>query len=134
GPGRQEEDVARAECIDHRRDLGARVRLIAAHARQPNAVLAVGVLNQPRAIESVVGGAAPDVGRAEGLDGGLDHIGGIAADRRGWSRGRKLGRNAVPASPPSPPSPSPPPPQGHPAPGPPPLSRLAARNPEPAPP
>src|SRR5205823_11768333 len=90
----------------------ARVRLIAAHARQPNAVLAVGVLNQPRAIESVVGGAAPDVGRAEGLDGGLDHIGGIAADRRGWSRGRKLGRNAVPASPPSSRPPPPPPPPG----------------------
>src|SRR3989454_1273020 len=58
GPGRQEEDITRTESVDYRRDLGPPVRLIAAHARQPNAVLAVGVLNQPRAIESVVGRAA----------------------------------------------------------------------------
>src|SRR5205823_8766617 len=108
----------------------ARVRLIAAHARQPNAVLAVGVLNQPRAIESVVGGAAPDIGRAEGLDGGLDHIGGIAADRRRWSSGRKLGRNAVPASPPSSPTPSPS--EGHSEHGTHPFARVVAGIPEPA--
>src|SRR5205814_7883958 len=111
-------------------------RLIAAHARQPNAMLAVRVLNQSRAVEPVVGRPAPDVGRAEGLDGGLDHIGGIAADRRGWRRGRKLGRSAVLASPPSssPPPPPPPPPPRHPQHGTPPPPPAPSPVPETPPP
>ena len=130
GAGGEQEDVSRTEGVDQGRDLGPRARLVAAHARQPNAMLTVRVLNQSRAVEPVVGRPAPDVGRAEGLDGGLDHIGGIAADRRGWRSGRKLGRSAVPASPPSSPSPSSS--QGHSEHGTHAFARVAARIPEPA--
>src|SRR2546427_2133213 len=63
GTGGEQEDISRAEGVDEGRDLGSRARLIAAHARQPNAVLAVCVLNQSRAVESVVGRPAPDVRR-----------------------------------------------------------------------
>src|SRR5207237_10105425 len=80
-----------------------------------DAVLTVGVLNQSRAIEPFVRRPAPDVRRAEGFDGGLDHVPRVAAERRGRRRRWELGRTTVPASLPSPPltpppSPSPRPP------------------------
>src|SRR5205814_6958180 len=85
--------------------------LIAAHARQADTVLTVGVLNQSRAIEPVVRRAAPDVRRPQRLDGGLHHVHGIAADRGGGQWRRKVGGTggATPA-PSAPPSPLPPPP------------------------
>src|SRR6266704_2666041 len=60
GPRGEQQDVSRAEGVDERGDLASGARLIATHARQPNAVLPVGVLNQPRAIEPVVGRTTPD--------------------------------------------------------------------------
>src|SRR2546425_674842 len=102
GTGRQKQDVTGAECVDHRRDLGARVRLIAAHARQANAVLAVGVLNQPRAVESVVGRAAPDVRRSQRFERRLHHFARVTGDRHGRQGRRQVRRGAVPTPPSSP--------------------------------
>src|SRR4029077_6159406 len=95
----EEQHVTGTERIHHGSDLGAGAGLIAAHARQADAVLTVGILNQARAIEPVVRPPAPDVRCAEGLDGGLHHVAGVAADGRGGGGGRQLGRTAVPASP-----------------------------------
>src|SRR5216110_3956910 len=103
----EQQHVAGTERVHDRGDLGTGTGLIAAHARQANAVLTVGVLNQSRAIEPVVRRPAPDVWRAEGFDGGLDHVPRVAAERRGRRRRWELGRTSVPASPPSPLTPPP---------------------------
>src|SRR5207249_11476811 len=84
---------------------GASVRLIAAHARQANAVLAVGVLNQPRAVESVVGSAAPNVRRTQRFERRLHHFARVAGDRHGRQGRGQVPRGAVP----TPPSSCPPP-------------------------
>src|SRR5689334_25302130 len=57
----EEQDISGPQRINDRRDLATCARLIPTHARQANAVPAVRVLNQSGAIETVVGGAAPDV-------------------------------------------------------------------------
>src|SRR5437764_13404144 len=107
----EQQHVAGTERVHERGDLGTGAGLIAAHARQADTVLTVGVLNQSRAIEPVVRRAAPDVRRPQRLDGGLHHVHGIAADRGGGQWRRKVGGTggATPA-PSAPPSPLPPPP------------------------
>src|SRR5581483_4776948 len=67
---------------------GAGTRLVATAPRQADAVLAVGVLNEPGAVEAVVRAAAPEVRGAERLEGGLDDIRRVAA-HRGWRRRRR---------------------------------------------
>src|SRR5439155_22811661 len=67
----------------------------------------VGVLNQPRAVESVVGRAAPDVRRSQRFERRLHHFARVAGDRHGRQGRRQVPRGAVP-TPPS--SPCPPPP------------------------
>src|SRR5256885_13206873 len=68
GPRGEQQDVSRAEGVDERGDLASGTRLIATHAGQANAVLPVRVLNQPRAIEPVVGRTTPDVRRSQGFE------------------------------------------------------------------
>src|SRR2546425_8182267 len=63
--GREQEDVSGSQSFDDWRDFGSGARLVSTHARQADAVLAVGPLHQSGAIESIVGGTAPDVGRTE---------------------------------------------------------------------
>src|SRR5947207_15314316 len=87
----EQQHVAGTERVHERGDLGTGAGLIAAHARQADTVLTVGVLNQSRAIEPVVRRAAPDVRRPQRLDGGLHHVHGIAADRGGGPWLRKVG-------------------------------------------
>src|SRR5882724_1752695 len=102
GASGQQQDITRTQGVDYRRDLGPRARLIAAHARQPNAVLAVGVLNQSRAIESVVSRAAPNVGRSQRFERRLHHVARVAGDRYGRQRRWQVRRGAVPTPPASP--------------------------------
>src|SRR4029077_9557366 len=105
GARREEQDVTRAQGVDYGRDLGARLRLVAAHTGQPNAVPAIGILDQAGAIEPVVLRAAPDVRRADGFERGLNHVGGVPGDRcrrlRRWQLGRRP-RSGPPAPAPSP--------------------------------
>src|SRR5207244_2361719 len=81
GPRGEQQDVSRAEGVDERGDLASGTRLIATHAGQANAVLPVRVLNQPRAIEPVVGRTTPDVRRSQGFECRLHHSRRVAGDR-----------------------------------------------------
>src|SRR3989449_10208703 len=79
--GREQENVSGLQSFDERRDFGSGARLVSAHARQANAVLAVGPLHQSGAIESIRGGTAPDIGRAERSQCRVYDGGGVPADR-----------------------------------------------------
>src|SRR5207247_6893066 len=103
GPRREQEDVPRLERFDDRRHLRARGRLIATHPREADPVLAVGELNQPGAVEAVGGGSAPLIGRADGIQSRVYHLGG-AADYLGGNRrrGQRCGRPCPAAAAPPP--------------------------------
>src|SRR5207249_2569582 len=96
------QDVARPQRLHHRRDFRAGTRLVAAHARQADPVLAVRILDKPRAVEAVVGGSSPNVWRAERLEGGLHDVDGVPRDRYRWSRGREVGWGSGATAPPAP--------------------------------
>src|SRR4029077_4553449 len=79
--GRKQENVSGLQSFDERRDFGSGARLVSTHARQANAVLAVGPLHHSGAIESVRGGTAPDIGRTERVQRVAHDVGRVPGDR-----------------------------------------------------
>ena len=86
--GGKEQNVAGLERIDDGGHFGPGLRLLTAPARQPDAVLTVGELNEARAVEAVRGRAAPLVGRAERVQRGTHDVPGAPDDHQGWRRRR----------------------------------------------
>src|SRR5882762_11135131 len=77
------------ERVEHRSHFAAGARLIATHPREADGMLAVGPLDESRAIKPVFRGPAPDVRSPERVERGLHDIGGVAGDRA-WRLGRRL--------------------------------------------
>src|SRR5882762_8376227 len=69
------------ERVEHRSHFAAGARLIATHPGEADGMLAVGPLDEPRAIKPVFRAPAPDVRRPERVECGLHDIGGVTRDR-----------------------------------------------------
>src|SRR6267378_3192401 len=89
GLGREQQDITGPQRVEHGSHFAAGARLIATHPREADAVLAVGPLDEARAIKPVFRGPAPDVRNPERVERGLHDAGGIADDHEWWLGGRE---------------------------------------------
>ena len=95
---REEENVSGSQGLNDGHDFCSGARLVATHAGQSNAVLAVRPLHQPGAIESVRCGATPHVRRAERIERCLHNVGGITSDDAGRHEEERRRRLVAPST------------------------------------